>query len=384
MKIYKKILENGLTIALAPTVKVSTITAGFFVKVGGRNEEDSTNGISHFLEHMMFKGTKTRSSEKLHKEMSLLGVKWNAYTTNEETVYFMTGHPADLKKILDISLDIYLNSTLPSKEIELEKKVIIEERRMSYDTPLGKLNRSLYKKIFEGSGLAREIIGSEENIRHFTKKDFVEFKKTYYKPSNCVFVVAGNFNVSVVYKMIEKPLKQIKDSGLPVKIYDHEKTIIYDNIDKQERPYINIKKNTLYQQVYAYIAFPLKDLYNEKYAEIDVLSNILTNGMSSRLYTALRQKKGITYGSTSGIISYSDVAVLYIELVMHPSETTDALKTVMSELKKLKTIEISKDELTSNLSSIKVSLLFYNQTSKGIFMDIGHTLLENKKENIVM
>ena len=194
MKLYKKTLDNGMTIALVPMTNVSTVTAGFFVKAGGRNETEETNGIAHFLEHMMFKGTKTRSSKDVLYQISMLGLSYNAYTTNEETVYFMSGDPADTKKILDLVLDIYINPVLATKDIEVEKKVIIEERRMRYDAPYAKIWRALYKKFFDGTSLERELIGSEDNILSFDRRNFIDFRKTYYQPSNCIFVVAGNFN----------------------------------------------------------------------------------------------------------------------------------------------------------------------------------------------
>ena len=383
MKLYKKTLDNGMTIALVPMTNVATVTAGFFVKAGGRNETDENNGIAHFLEHMMFKGTKTRSSKDVLYQISMLGLNYNAYTTNEETVYFMSGDPNDTKKILDLVLDIYINPVLTTKDIEVEKKVIIEERRMRYDAPYAKIWRAMYKKFFNGTGLERDLLGSEDNILSFNRANFVDFRKTYYQPSNCIFVVAGNFNHNLISKLVSKPLSKVKNCECEQITYEHEKKIILENMAKQDQPYVNIKKNMTYQQIYFVMAFELGELYDDYGVEIDVLTDILARSSSSRLNNALRERQGITYGSGSGVLSYSDCAVLYINFALHPNQLETAIKTTLSELRKLKSQLVTDDELKMTISHRKNDVLFSNESSYGTFSAVGNALLKDRDEKII-
>src|SRR5439155_15146655 len=139
MKYTKKILDNGITIVLAPMKTTNIITAGFFLKVGAINETDQNNGIAHFLEHMMFKGTEHRTSTEIFRQLDVIGAEYNAATTMENTYYYIYGNSDDTKKILDVMLDIYINPVFNTSEINKEKKVIIEEMRMRYDRPTMKL-----------------------------------------------------------------------------------------------------------------------------------------------------------------------------------------------------------------------------------------------------
>lgn len=347
MKYIKKNLKNGMTIVLVPTKEPNLVTMGFFVKAGSRDEYEDESGIAHFLEHMMFKGTKNRNAADIFKELDTIGAEYNAVTTPQYTYYYVSGNADNTKKLLDIILDIYLNAVFKNQEIAKEKKVVIEEMRLRNDAPFAKLYTQLNKKMFKGTSLERSVIGTMDTVESLTKKDLESFKNELYTPENSIFVITGNFNPVPIYKIIKRLLGSINKNETPKneKIYDNEKEIIIRNMEKQNEPYIHIEKNKNFQQAYVIIAFPLYDLYNEYGREIDLISKLLSYGFSSRLSKSLREKKGITYSSSSYTIDYFDVAMYMISLVINPNELDKGLKIIMKELRKLKKELINKEEL---------------------------------------
>lgn len=355
MKYKKKILTNGLTIILAPMKNSDIISVGFFVKVGAANENAETNGIAHFLEHLTFKGTKSRPGDKIFRELDMLGVEYNAATSMETTHYYMHGNSSDTKKILDIALDMYINPVFNSASIEKERKVIIEEMRMRYDMPYMQLHMALHQKMFKNTPYARPIIGSEKTIMSFKKKDFVEFRESTYMPQNTIFVVCGNFNTKNIYDMIYKPLSELNsdivsesdsESDSDIESDDKIKEQILSNMNLQTDPFIHLKYNASIKQAYVMLAFPLFDLYDKYSKEIDLMGHILTSGSTSRLFDSLRLKKGITYSSIAFPYIYSKGGFFMIKSTMHPNEFITGLKIILRELKKLKNEDVSKEELT--------------------------------------
>ena len=172
MKVIQKILDNGLNIILIPQENTKLITMGFFVNAGSRNENENNSGVAHFLEHMMFKGTTNRTSTQMFTELDTMGAVYNAATGDQYTFYYIYGNSSDTKKMLDILLDIYINPKFEDKEINKEKKVIIEEMRMRYDASLMKLYSVLHKKFFKDTSLEREVIGTFETVMDSQKKRF--------------------------------------------------------------------------------------------------------------------------------------------------------------------------------------------------------------------
>lgn len=378
MKFIKKVLDNGMTIILVPTKNTQIITMGFFVKAGSRNETDENSGIAHFLEHMMFKGTSNRTAVELFNELDTLGTNYNAITTTQHTYYYVHGNADDTKKLLDIMLDIYINTRFDSKEINRERKVIVEEMRMRFDSPMMKLYSTMHKKIFEGTSLSRNVIGTNDTVMTFQKKDFENFRSSLYNPENTVFVISGNFNPIPIYKIISKVLKPLKNSSIDPFTYFDEKSIISKNMDDQQEPYVYIKKNTLFQQVYVLMAFPLHDLYSQSGSEIDLLSQLLSAGFSSRLNRALREKNGITYTSAAYPIVYSDTGLFLVQMVLNPIELVKGLKIMLKELKKTKNELMTKEEMKKIINVTKNETIYSLSTPGDILTYFGLNFLMNR------
>ena len=384
MNYIRKILDNDMNIILVPDNHTQIITTGFFVKAGSRNETDDNSGIAHFLEHMMFKGTTHRTANTLFEELDILGSQYNAGTTTQHTYFYIYGNMDDTKKILDITLDIYINAVFNEKEINKEKKVIIEEMRMRSDSPMMKLYSTMHQKIFSGTSLGRDIIGNIDTIMNFTKTDLVEFRTSLYKPENTVFVVTGNFNPDAIFKIISKVLSPLKNSSKSPTTYFHERPIIMENMESQTEPYVYVKQNKKFKQVYVLLAFPMYDLYSYKYREIDLLTQLLTAGFSSRLSKALREDNGITYASNAYPIVYSDSGIYLLQMVVNPTEFIEGLKIMLDELKKIKEKLMTKKEMSKIINVTKNDTIYslINPIDVLLYFGINFLIDRNFKPNI--
>ena len=345
MKYIIKTLQNQMKIIMIPMKKTNTVAMGFFVKAGSRNEFAENNGIAHFLEHMMFKGTSNRSVSELFNELDSINATYNAVTTTQYTYYYVSGFDIHMKKLLDIIIDMYINPIFLTKQINLERKVIMEEMRIRMDSPLMKLYTVLHKILFPNTSLSLSTIGTPQTVDSFKKSDFVEFRSGLYKPSNTVFVISGNFNPILTYKLIFPSLCALTNSKIQPKLYADEGPIILQKMHNQLEPYVYIKKNDFFQQAYVLMAFPMYDLYKTKYAPINILSDLLTLGFSSRLIQSLREKNGITYSSASYPVVYSDCGLFFIQMVLNPTSLVQGLKILLKELKKIKNELMSPEEM---------------------------------------
>ena len=209
-KIYK--LKNGLRFLHVP-VKSNIISLGFAVKVGARDEDETMNGISHFLEHMLFKKTKNRSTTNLLKDLDSYGAYYNAGTTYEYTAFEIHGNKKDFPKLFDILIDMYLNPKLLKKDLEIERGVITEEYNMGITDIDDKMFDNLLYEIFGNSGLGRPIIGTLDNIQNFTRKDLIGYRNIFYNYLNTIFIVLGNISPITISKMLEKKTKNEKTSN---------------------------------------------------------------------------------------------------------------------------------------------------------------------------
>lgn len=379
MKYIKKVLENDMNIIFVPMENTHIVAMGFFVKAGSRNEDDENNGVAHFLEHMMFKGTSHRTPTQLFTELDSVGAIYNAVTTTQHTYYYVYGHMNSTKKILDIVLDIYINPLFNTKEINLERKVILEEMGMIHDTPLMKLYSAMHKKIFKGTSLARDVIGTSETIESIGKRDFNKFRDSLYKPENTVFVIAGNISPSPLYKMIRQILAPIPNLPLEPRSYFDEKQIIFQNMQKQVEPYVYVQKNNYLHQAYVLLSFPMYDLYSYKNNEIDLLSQLLSNGFSSRLNKALREENGITYVSETYPIVYSDCGLFLLQMILNPVELFKGLKIMLRELKKTKNELMTKEELIKIVNLTKNETVYSLTTPMEMLRYFGLNFLANRE-----
>lgn len=336
IKAKKKTYNNGLRVVTIPMKDNPTVTVLVLVGTGSDYEPKEINGISHFLEHMCFKGTiKRPTAQAISHELDALGCQYNAFTGNQLTGYYAKGDAKNFKQIFDIVSDVYLNSTFPEAEMEKEKGVIIEEINMYEDMPQAHV-QDLWSEVLYGDQPAgRSTLGPKENISKMIRDNFVNYKANHYVSSNTVIIVAGNIKNDDVYKEVDKYFKNIPSN----KSQKKEKT---KNIDDKPKVKILYKETDQTHFVLGVKTFPLQDKRN---ATISLLGAVLGAGMSSRLFNKLREEMGVAYY----VRAYNDPALDYgsfqISAGVNNSRTEEVVREILKECNSLKIHKVEDREL---------------------------------------
>jgi predicted Zn-dependent peptidase len=335
-KAKKKVYKNGLRIVTIPMKDNPTVTVLVLVGTGSDYEPKEINGISHFLEHMCFKGTiKRPNSMVISHELDALGCQYNAFTGNEYTGYYAKGDAKNFKQMFDIVTDIYLNSTFPEAEMEKEKGVIVEEINMYEDMPSSLVQDLFTEVLYKDQSAGRSTLGTKENIYKMVRDNFVEYKKLHYVAENTVVVVSGNITNEEVYKEITKYFKDI-----PVrKAGSKPKTK-----DIQTKPEILIKyKET--DQTHFVLGVRTFNNFDKRNVFVSMLGAVLGAGMSSRLFTKLREEMGVAYYVRASNQPSLDHGSFQISAGVNNSRTEEVIIEILKECKKLTLEKISDEEL---------------------------------------
>ncbi len=292
MDCKKIILKNNLRVLLVPRDDLQSVLVALWVKTGSRFEEDKKAGLSHFLEHMVFKGSKKRPSAKAISESAdSIGAETNAATSKEWTNFYIKSRADVIEKSIDILSDIVLHPLLKEEEIEKEKGVILEEIAMYEDTPMIKIYDIFENITFAGSSLARDIAGTKETVSGLKRDDFLRYRSKYYYPENMLLSIVGNFKEGKVLKLVEDYFGELEKTG-------RKPLSARDNFD-QKKPNVFLKKKKT-DQAHLIVGFRGAEFgHKDKYAEA-VLSSILGGGMSSRMFIEVREKRGLAYAVKVG------------------------------------------------------------------------------------
>ena len=332
----KKTFKNGLRVVTIPMKDNPTVTVLVLVGTGSDYEEKKINGISHFLEHMCFKGTDRRPSpQAISQELDSLGAQYNAFTDHEVTGYYAKSDSKNFKKIFDILSDIYLNSTFPEAEIEKEKGVIVEEINMYEDMPNRHVQDLFGEVLYSDQPAGQNIAGTRERVRKMTRNDFIKYKKSHYVAESTVIVVAGSVNKEDVYKEVTKHFGDIHTG----KKVGKKKTK-----DSQTKPNIVIKyKNT--DQTHFVLGVRSFSIFDKRNAVLSVLSGVLGAGMSSRLFIKLREEMGVAYYVRSFNDPSIDHGSFQISAGVNNTRTPEVLKAILKECSRLSKEEVAEKEL---------------------------------------
>lgn len=339
-----KQLKNGVRVALEEINYVRSISFGIWVKNGSRNETPDENGISHYIEHMLFKGTESRTGKDIAEEMDGVGAHINAYTTKEYTCYHTRVLDKHFDTALDVLSDMFLHAKFSQTDIEKERNVISEEISMYDDAPEELVHDVLQENIWKGSSLGMPILGTTNTISNINSEKIKSYFSKNYHPDNTVLSVAGNFKT-------EEMLKKLEDvfgnwcCEKPFGKHD-TKTIYTPSL---------IKKVKDVEQVHLCVAFEgLERDHPLKYA-MAVFNTIFGGGMSSRLFQKVREEHGLTYTIYSYTSSYVDAGLFGIYAGMNPGQTQQVLDLVFKEIQMIqkeklskKKIELTKEQILSN------------------------------------
>ena len=363
MKDFEKItLKNGLRLILAPLPSVLSATAIVLCGAGSRFETKKTNGISHFLEHMFFKGTLRRpKASDISHALDAIGSDYNAFTGKELTAYHIKAASKHLPLMLDMLADMLWNSKFDEAEIEKERGVIIEELNMYEDTPMRKV-AELYENLLWGDQpLGWDIGGNKEIIRKISKKDFSDYIKARYAPNNIVVAVSGNFNRKEIIATVERHFghKPFDDVGgyLPV-------------VEKQTKPASLVFYKKTDQAHLVVGVRGLKMGHPDRYAAA-VLGTILGGGMSSRLFENVREKRGLCYYIRADHDSYLDTGTLAASAGVDLKRIDEAIKVILLEFAHIAKTKVSAKELNKAKEYIKGKLILSWEDSRTVALAYG-------------
>lgn len=351
MKFSKKVLKNGLRVITVPMKENPTVTVLVLVEAGSKYEEKKNNGISHFLEHMCFKGTEKRPKAiDISKELDGLGSQYNAFTSQEYTGYYAKSDAKHFKKIFEVISDIYLNSTFPEVEMEKEKGVIIEEINMYEDLPNRHVQDLMMELLYGDTPAGWNIAGSKENILNMKREDFVKYKKAHYLPEATTLVVAGKISEKEVIREAEKIFGKVargKKAGKP-KVRE-----------EQNKPQALVSfKDT--DQTHFVLGVRTYDLFDKRNAVLSLLGGVLGGGMSSRLFQKLREEMGVGYYVRAYNDAYTDHGFFQISAGVDNKRVKEVLNAVIEECKKMMDEEVSTEELNKAkeclIGNMKLSL----------------------------
>lgn len=336
MKYSKTKLKNGLRVITVPMKDNPTVTVLVLVETGSKFETKAKNGISHFLEHMCFKGTEKRpTAHAISAELDGIGSQYNAFTSQEYTGYYAKSDAKHFKKIFDVVSDIYLNSTFPETEMEKEKGVIIEEINMYEDMPQRHVQDVFTALLYGDQPAGWNIAGTRENVQAMKRDDFVAYKKAHYVPSATTVIVSGNVKEKEVEKEINRVFGTLKSAPKSGK---------KETISKQNKPAVSISyKKT--DQTHIVLGVRTFDAYDKRLPTLAVLSTILGGGMSSRLFIKLREELGVAYYVRTMNDNATDHGFFEISAGISNNRIHEVLREILIECKKLTQEFVSKEEL---------------------------------------
>lgn len=366
----KTTLKNGLTLITVPMPNLDSVTTLVAVGAGSRYETKKINGISHFLEHMFFKGSrKYPSAEEISTLVDGIGAVNNAATSKEWTYYWIKSSSKHLELSVDILSSMLRESLLAEEEIQREKGVIIEEIRMRRDNP-GVYVWDLYEILqFGDQPLGFDTAGEEEIINSLNRQDFIDYVDSLYSPKNMVLVLAGNLPKNV------KKLAQNYFSDLPNRA--QHKFLPYKK-DKQTKPRINIfyKKNDQANLVLGVLGY---DRYERKKYASRVLGAILGEGMSSRLFIQVRERRGLAYHVNAGVETYVDTGLFAIYAGLKLEKVYEGLEVIMAEIERVKNEKVTEAELKKAKEMIRGRLAIRAESTNFLAEYFGLDFILDRK-----
>jgi predicted Zn-dependent peptidase len=367
-------LDNGLRILTAPLESAQSVTCAIMLAAGSRYETPDTNGIAHFSEHMFFKGTEKRPTARdISKEIDAIGGEFNAFTGKEYTAYYVKCAAESRDVALDVLVDMLRNSKFAEEEINREKGVIIEEMNMYFDTPRDYIGGVYDELLYGDQPLGWDIIGRKETVRSAEPETFHSYLDHWYKPSRMVVGVGGAIGDGL-HERLEELLGDLQDGQTgepaPVELAATNGSRVKIHTKQSDQAHICVG-------VYSY---PLE--HPDRYT-LQVLSSILGGGMSSRLFTEVRERRGLAYYVFGINHSYTDTGSLFSQAGVDINRIDDAVTTIAGELRKIASEPIPADELEKARSFAKGRFVLQLESPQGLIMfGLRRAILEREVPSV--
>ena len=365
--IETKTLSSGVRVVMEKMPGLESCAMGIWVRTGAVNETDDIRGMSHFIEHMMFKGTNTRSARQIAEDVDALGGQINAFTGKEATCYHIRSLSSNAEKSLEILLDMFTDSVFDKTEMAREKMVIREEMKMVADSPDDDALDTMTALVMKGTPLANDILGTPSTLEKITRNKLVEYIDRQYTRDSIVFSIAGNFDEELVCSMIDERLSHLRAKK--------EKAAIPR---PKHVPAYKVKTKDIEQAHICMGARSVK-ISDGRYPAMQILSNIMGGSMSSRLFQHVREQKGLAYSVFSMNSGFSALGYFGIYAAVGQQNVRPAIEAIKEELRVLKNDGITNEELVKAKEQIKASFIFGNESvNSRMFLNGKNMTIEDR------
>lgn len=343
LMVHKKVLPNGIRVVYEHLSHVRSCALGIWVQNGSRHEPENLCGVSHFIEHMLFKGTQQHTAASLAEAFDAVGGQVNAFTTKENTCYYVRTLDTHLQQAAALLADMYFNSTFSEKDIELERGVILEEIGMYEDTPEDLCNELIFAEVYKGASLSRPILGTRESLTPMTGQTLRDYRSTRYTPENTLISLSGSFTEADLDAILA-PFAQMAPAQPP-----QMEAAVY-------QPGVILKKKDI-EQNHLIVGFPGLHLGAEQRYTMQVLNNILGAGMSSRLFQKVRERHGLCYTIYSFSAMYTGAGLFGIYTALGKDTELEAARHIRQEIELMRREGITPEELTRTKEQLKTNVL---------------------------
>lgn len=361
-------LSNGLRIIHAPSPTQVTY-CGYAIDAGTRDEAENEQGLAHFVEHLIFKGTQKRRAWHILNRMEHVGGDLNAYTNKEETIIYSTFLAEHFGRALDLMTDIVFHSTFPPHEIEKEVEVILDEIQSYEDTPSELIFDEFEEIVFKNHPLGRNILGDPVRLKSFRTEDALRWVRKFYRPANMVFFVQGNIPFAKVVRMVETAT-----SDMPFMLTERQRF----SLPAYEPCRIVRHKDT--HQAHVMLGTRSYPAFDERRTGLYLLNNLLGGpGMNSRLNVSLRERKGLVYTVESNLVSYTDTGTFSIYFGCDPKDVNTCVRLVRKELQRLCDQPLSDTQLKAAQKQIIGQIAVASDNFENLALDMGKTFLHYDK-----
>lgn len=363
-------MDNGLTIAAKEMEHMESVSFGIWIRAGVRCEKNANNGISHLLEHMLFKGTRTRDMKMIKEEIEGRGGSFNGFTSEEFTCYLVKLLAKDAELGVDILSDMVLHPRLDEKEVIKEKDVIIEEINMYKDIPAQHVHEILSEMLWPGQPLGLPLAGSVESVRSIKREDMVAYRDVYYNPNNMLLIGTGRINNDKLSAFASKYISKERSKDIPA--FEKAKK-------EQKNPLLNLTvKET--EQTHLALGFHAVNRFSPDRYVASLLNVILGANMSSRLFHIVRDEMALCYEISSSIRRYEDAGAFVVGAGVEEKKLVKALEIIFRELDIIKKEPVKKEEIERAKEFYKGQLLFTMEDTMSLMLWLGEKVIAGEKE----
>lgn len=355
-------LKSGVTVVMEPLDYVGSCALGIWVKTGSVNETEKNSGISHFIEHMMFKGTALRDARKIAEDIDNLGGQINAFTGKEATCYYIKTLSSNLLAAMEVLFDMFTNSTFDQVEMDRERNVIKEEMKMTQDTPDEDAQETILELVFSGKALGKSIIGTNESLDGIGRQEILDYMENRYTTDNVVVSVAGNFDEEKVCSAIE---------NVVVKMQKTSRQIPCAETDYRGSFTTKVKD---IEQSHISLAVPTISLDDDHRYAYSLLSSIMGGSMSSRFFQNIRERKGLAYSVYSVNTAFAGGGYYDIYAGVAHDNVEKALEAIKEELHALKKNGVTESELNKVKEQMKSSYMFGQESVNNRMFSLGKAM----------